>query len=85
LCSLSGASLIDMDSGTKTVGSSLFSHGLKIVVVFCRFSRMSFLPGGSLPTFPSPLVRQMRHFAGGHIPFGRSFDFQGSGVVTRTV
>lgn len=40
-----------MDSGTKTAGSSLFSHGLKIAVVFCRFSRMSFLPGGSLPAF----------------------------------
>ncbi|MDD6604797.1 MAG: hypothetical protein PUE96_02630, partial [Oscillospiraceae bacterium] len=26
-------------------------------VFFCRFSRMSFLPGGSLPAFSSPLVR----------------------------
>lgn len=51
LCSLSNALQFDMDSGTKTAGSSLFSHGLKIAVVFCRFSRMSFLPGGSLPAF----------------------------------
>ena len=40
-----------MDSGTKTAVSSLFSHGLKIAVVFCRFFRTSFLPGGSLPAF----------------------------------
>ncbi|MGF0008644.1 hypothetical protein ACQRBP_15160, partial [Eubacteriales bacterium SGI.150] len=69
-----------MDSGAKTAGSSLFSHGLKIAVGFCRFSRMSFLPGGSLPAFPSPLVCSRfcghgKYFAGGHIPFGRSFDF----------
>ena len=39
----------------------------------------------SHPGVSSPLVRWMRHFTGGHIPFGRSFDFQGSGVATRTV
>lgn len=40
-----------MDSTTKTVGSSLFSRGLEIAVVFCRFSRMSFLPGNFTPAF----------------------------------
>ena len=51
LCSLSGISLNDVDGGTKTAGSSLFSHGLKIAVVFCRFSRMSFLPRNLTPAF----------------------------------
>ena len=33
-----------MDSGTKTAGSSLFSHGLKIAVNFCRFFRTRSCP-----------------------------------------
>ena len=46
----------------------------------CRSARMSFLPG-DLPGVFSPLVRSCfsqswRYFAGGHIPFGRSFSFQ---------
>lgn len=46
----------------------------------CRSSRMSFLPGDLSGVF-APLVRSCfsqswRYFAGGHIPFGRSFSFQ---------
>ena len=84
LCSMSGASQFDMDSGTKTAGSSLFSHGLKITVVFAAFPNV--VPARRItPGVPVPVGARMRHFAGGHIPFGRSFDFQGSGVATRTV
>ena len=44
MCALSSASFNDMDSTTKKAVSSLFSHGLKIAAVFCRFSRTRSCP-----------------------------------------
>lgn len=53
LCSLPGASLIDMGNGTKTAGSSLFSHGLKIAVVFAAFPELV-LTRRIAPGVPAP-------------------------------
>ena len=65
LCSLPGASLIDMANGTKTAGSSLFSHGLKIAVNFCRFFRTRSCPGISPRRFvPIGTLRRLKL----HIP-----------------
>ena len=53
--------------------------------MYLPLSPNQFLPGVSPGVF-SPLARSWssRCFPGGHIPFGRSFSFQGSPVASNT-
>ena len=90
--SLSGASYFDSVINIKTPDFSLFSLPLKISLHFCRFSRMPFLPLPFQRRIPalarSPLLSNTlgswRCFPCRDIPFGRSYNFQGT-VVSRQV
>ena len=90
LCSLCGVSLFDSDVGTNKAVCSLISHRLFYLsflgVLFavlpeCRscpgISPQRFVPFGTLV-----FTQSWRYFAEEHIPFGRSFNFQRTGVFT---
>lgn len=92
LASLPGVSFFDGVINVKTPDFSLFSLHLKISLHFRRPSRMPFLPLPSQRRIPalarSPVLSNTwGHGAAspaGGIPFGRSYNFQGT-VVSRQV
>ena len=81
------ATLFDADTGTQTADCLQISQGLNLNCDFRRRSpRMPFLPGNSPRRIAPPgALLSWRHFAGKHIPFGRSCNFQGSVVRVRYI
>ena len=85
--SLSDSALFRADNRTKQKTISPFSLALIFMFVLPLFPNV--VPARRIaPGVSSPLVRSRFRghggcFAGGHIPFGRSCNFQGSGAIAR--
>jgi len=80
--SLFDSSLFRADNRTGQKTISPFSLALILHSILPLFPNV--VPArDSHPGVLSSLVRWMRHFAGEHIPFGRSCNFQGSGAIAR--
>ena len=80
--SLPDSALFHADNCTEQKTFSPFSLALIFTFDFAALSERRSCPENRSRRFV-PLVRWMRHFAGGHIPFGRSCNFQGSGAIAR--
>ncbi len=80
--SLLNSALFRADYRTEQKTISPFSLALILTFDFAALSERRSCPEDRSRRFFS-LVRWMRHFARGHIPFGRSCNFQGSGAIAR--
>ena len=85
--SLLNSALFRADNRTEQKTISLFSLALILYSILPLFPNV--VPARRIaPGVSSPLVRSRfrghgGYFAGGHIPFGRSCNFQGSGAIAR--
>ena len=85
--SLPDSALFRADNRTEQKTISLFSLALIFYSILPLFPNV--VPARRIaPGVSSPLVRSRfrghgGYFAGGHIPFGRSCNFQGSGAIAR--
>lgn len=90
--SLLDSALFHADNRTEQKTISPFSLALILTFDFAALSECRscpeirsrrFAPGVSSPLVRSRFRGHGGYFAGGHIPFGRSCNFQGSGAIAR--
>ena len=81
--SLFDSTLFHADNRTEQKTISPFSLALILPLFPNVVPARRFAPGVSSPLVRSRFRGHGGYFAGGHIPFGRSCNFQGSGAIAR--
>ena len=81
--SLSDSALFRADNRTEQKTISPFSLALILPIFPNVVPARRIAPGVSSPLVRSRFRGYGGYFAGGHIPFGRSCNFQGSGAIAR--